>query len=198
MDLRNTPVKAEKRILGIDPGTNVLGYSIVEQRGKSTELLTMDVIVLGQKEEMSTRMKHLFDRIVEIIDLYHPDILAIEAPFFGKNVQSMLKLGRAQGLCIAAAFSRSIPFVEYSPRKVKQSVTGNGAASKEQVAIMLQRIFRFDGLPSHLDATDSLAVALCHSYQADLPVNMVKEKKSSTKKASSWAAFINQNPSRVK
>ena len=139
-----------------------------------------------------------FDKITDIIDIFKPDILAIEAPFFGKNVQSMLKLGRAQGICIAAAFSRSIPFVEYSPRKIKQSITGNGAASKEQVANMLQRIFKFEAIPSYLDATDALAVAVCHSYQKeDLLVSNSSVKKTSSKK-SSWASFVSQNPDRVK
>ena len=188
----------ERVILGIDPGTNVLGYSIIEQRGKQSQLLKMDVLVLGTKDDLSTKMKKLFDQITEIIDIFKPDILAIEAPFFGKNVQSMLKLGRAQGICIAAAFSRSIPFVEYSPRKVKQSITGNGAASKEQVANMLQRMFNFEAIPSHLDATDALAVAVCHSYQKE-ELSSVKTtaKKSSTKKTS-WASFISQNPDRIK
>ncbi len=188
----------ERRNLGFDQGSYVLGYSIIEQRGREYELLKMDVLVLGQKEEMSTKMKLLFDKIVEILDLYQPDILAIEAPFFGKNVQSMLKLGRAQGICIAAAFSRSIPFVEYSPRKIKQSITGNGAASKEQVAIMLQRIFHFEQIPDHLDATDSLAVALCHSYQADTPTQTQKQTLQNRKKTNSWAAFVSQNPNRIK
>lgn len=193
-----TQTPKEERILGIDPGTNILGYSIIEKHGKQSELLKMDVLVLGQKIEMSTRMKQLFDRVVQIIDLYNPDILAIEAPFFGKNVQSMLKLGRAQGLCIAAALSRDIPFVEYSPRKIKQSITGNGAASKEQVANFLQRIFRFEQIPQHLDATDSLAVALCHSYQDDLPSQIKQTQKPARKKASSWATFLTQHPDRVK
>lgn len=192
-----TQRSGEKRILGIDPGTNILGYSIVQQCGKSVQLLTMDVLVLGTKEEMNTKMKQLFDKVTQIIDTYHPDMLAIEAPFFGKNVQSMLKLGRAQGLCIAAAFSRSIPFVEYSPRKIKQSITGNGAASKEQVANMLRRIFHFDEIPEHLDATDALAVALCHCYQNDIPQEVEKTKRSVGKKTS-WAAFVNQNPDRLK
>ena len=191
-------MEKERVILGIDPGTNVLGYSIIEQRGKQSQLLKMDVLVLGTKEDLSTKMKKLFDQITEIIDIFKPDILAIEAPFFGKNVQSMLKLGRAQGICIAAAFSRSIPFVEYSPRKIKQSITGNGAASKEQVANMLQRIFKFEEIPSYLDATDALAVAVCHSYQKeDLLVSNSSVKKTSSKK-SSWASFVSQNPDRIK
>lgn len=191
-------MEKERVILGIDPGTNVLGYSIIEQRGKQSQLLKMDVLVLGTKDDLSTKMKKLFDQITEIIDIFKPDILAIEAPFFGKNVQSMLKLGRAQGICIAAAFSRSIPFVEYSPRKVKQSITGNGAASKEQVANMLQRMFNFEEIPSYLDATDALAVAVCHSYQKeDLLVSNSSVKKTSSKK-SSWASFVSQNPDRIK
>lgn len=191
-------MEKERVILGIDPGTNVLGYSIIEQRGKQSQLLKMDVLVLGTKDDLSTKMKKLFDQITEIIDIFKPDILAIEAPFFGKNVQSMLKLGRAQGICIAAAFSRSIPFVEYSPRKIKQSITGNGAASKEQVANMLQRIFKFEEIPSYLDATDALAVAVCHSYQKeDLLVSNSSVKKTSSKK-SSWASFVSQNPDRIK
>ena len=191
-------MEKERVILGIDPGTNILGYSIIEQKGKQSQLLKMDVIVLGTKDDLSTKMKMLFDKITEIIDIFKPDILAIEAPFFGKNVQSMLKLGRAQGICIAAAFSRSIPFVEYSPRKIKQSITGNGAASKEQVANMLQRIFKFEAIPSYLDATDALAVAVCHSYQKeDLLVSNSSVKKTSSKK-SSWASFVSQNPDRIK
>lgn len=191
-------MEKERVILGIDPGTNVLGYSIIEQKGKETSLLKMDVLVLGTKDDLSTKMKKLFDQITEIIDIFKPDILAIEAPFFGKNVQSMLKLGRAQGICIAAAFSRSIPFVEYSPRKIKQSITSNGAASKEQVANMLQRIFKFEAIPSYLDATDALAVAVCHSYQKeDLLVSNSSVKKTSSKK-SSWASFVSQNPDRIK
>ncbi len=190
--------QTERIILGIDPGTNVLGYSIIEQCGKTNRLLKMDVIVLGTKDELSTKMKILFDKITDIIDIFKPDILAIEAPFFGKNVQSMLKLGRAQGICIAAAFSRSIPFVEYSPRKVKQSITGNGAASKEQVANMLQRMFNFENIPSHLDATDALAVAVCHSYQKEELSEVKTPAKKSTTKKTSWASFVSQNPDRIK
>lgn len=190
--------ESEIRILGIDPGTNILGYSIIECTGKNASILTMDVLVLGHKEEMNTKMKKLFDKVVEITDTYKPDILAIEAPFFGKNVQSMLKLGRAQGLCIAAAFSRSIPFVEYSPRKIKQSITGNGAASKEQVANMLKRIFDFDEIPRYLDATDSLAVAVCHFYQQSSPCPKTTEETKKQRKTKSWSSFISQNPNRVR
>ncbi len=194
----STISKKERVILGIDPGTNVLGYSIIEQYGKTNRLLKMDVLVLGTKDDLSTKMKKLFDKITEIIDVFKPDILAIESPFFGKNVQSMLKLGRAQGICIAAAFSRSIPFVEYAPRRIKQSITGNGAASKEQVANMLQRMFNFEDIPSYLDATDALAVAVCHSYQNENIVESKSTNKKSTTKKTSWASFVSQNPDRIK
>lgn len=186
---------SENVILGIDPGTNVLGYSVIEQKGKQITLLEMNVLKLGKIKDMSTRMKELFDIIVTIIDKYNPDILSIEAPFFGKNVQSMLKLGRAQGLCIAAAFSRSIPFVEYSPRKIKQSITGNGASSKEQVALMLQRMVEFD-MPKYLDATDALAVAVCHFHCQDNPIPSVQRAKKQSSKAA-WGSFVEKNPDKL-
>ncbi|MPL81091.1 Crossover junction endodeoxyribonuclease RuvC [bioreactor metagenome] len=186
---------SENVILGIDPGTNVLGYSVIEQKGKQITLLEMNVLKLGKIKDMSTRMKELFDIIVAIIDKYNPDILSIEAPFFGKNVQSMLKLGRAQGLCIAAAFSRSIPFVEYSPRKIKQSITGNGASSKEQVALMLQRMVEFD-MPKYLDATDALAVAVCHFHCQDNPFPTVQRAKKQSSKAA-WGSFVEKNPNKL-
>lgn len=188
---------SERIILGIDPGTNLLGYSVIEQKGKGITLLEMDVLKLGKIKDMSSRMKVLFDSIITIIDKYHPDILSIEAPFFGKNVQSMLKLGRAQGLCIAAAFSRSIPFVEYSPRTIKQSITGNGASSKEQVAIMLQRIIKFETLPEYLDATDALAAAVCYANQRDIVFEESQSTKKKGKQASSWSTFLSNNPDKV-
>ena len=187
----------ERIVLGIDPGTNVLGYCVVEQKGREMKLLCMDVLKLGKIEDMPTRMKILFDSIVEIIDKYHPDILSIEAPFFGKNVQSMLKLGRAQGLCIAAAFSRDIPFVEYAPRRIKQSITGNGSSSKEQVALMLQRILKFEDMPKYLDATDALAAALCYINQRDIVYEETTPAKPKSKKAS-WASFVSDNPNKVR
>lgn len=191
--------KLSEKILGIDPGTNILGYSIIEKQGKNIKLIEMSVLKLGKIDDMSTRMKVLFDSIVNIIDKYEPDILSIESQFFGKNVQSMLKLGRAQGLCIAAALNRNMPFIEYSPRKIKQSITGNGASSKEQVAIMLQRILCFDELPKEYDATDALAVAVCHAFQKDNilnenPINKRPNKKSSK---TSWNTFIKKNPDKV-
>ncbi|MDY0053444.1 MAG: crossover junction endodeoxyribonuclease RuvC [Bacteroidales bacterium] len=190
--------KNSQRILGIDPGTNILGFSVIEIQGKSIKLIEMSVLKLGKIDDMSKRMKVLFDTISNIIDKYQPEILSIEAPFFGKNVQSMLKLGRAQGLCIAAALSKDIPFYEYSPRKIKQSITGNGASSKEQVALMLQRIIEFETMPKDLDATDALAAAVCHSYQKELEIETEDNKKIKTKKSSSWSSFVINNPEKVK
>ncbi|MDD2287378.1 MAG: crossover junction endodeoxyribonuclease RuvC [Bacteroidales bacterium] len=190
--------KNSQRILGIDPGTNILGFSVIEIQGKSIKLIEMSVLKLGKIDDMSKRMKVLFDTISNIIDKYQPEILSIEAPFFGKNVQSMLKLGRAQGLCIAAALSKDIPFYEYSPRKIKQSITGNGASSKEQVALMLQRIIEFETMPKDLDATDALAAAVCHSYQKELLIDTEDNKKIKTKKSSSWSSFVINNPGKVK
>ncbi|MFA5541559.1 MAG: crossover junction endodeoxyribonuclease RuvC [Bacteroidales bacterium] len=190
--------KNSQRILGIDPGTNILGFSVIEIQGKSIKLIEMSVLKLGKIDDMSKRMKVLFDTISNIIDKYQPEILSIEAPFFGKNVQSMLKLGRAQGLCIAAALSKDIPFYEYSPRKIKQSITGNGASSKEQVALMLQRIIEFETMPKDLDATDALAAAVCHSYQKELEIETVDNKKIKAKKSSSWSSFVINNPEKVK
>ena len=190
--------KNSQRILGIDPGTNILGFSVIEIQGKSIKLIEMSVLKLGKIDDMSKRMKVLFDTISNVIDKYQPEILSIEAPFFGKNVQSMLKLGRAQGLCIAAALSKNIPFYEYSPRKIKQSITGNGASSKEQVALMLQRIIEFETMPKDLDATDALAAAVCHSYQKELEIETEDNKKIKTKKSSSWSSFVINNPEKVK
>lgn len=190
--------KNSQRILGIDPGTNILGFSVIEIQGKSIKLIEMSVLKLGKIDDISKRMKVLFDTISNVIDKYQPEILSIEAPFFGKNVQSMLKLGRAQGLCIAAALSKDIPFYEYSPRKIKQSITGNGASSKEQVALMLQRIIEFETMPKDLDATDALAAAVCHSYQKELEIETEDNKKIKTKKSSSWSSFVINNPEKVR
>lgn len=193
----------ERIILGIDPGTMIMGYSLIMQRDKQLSLLRMGVLKLKQYDNQALKLKKIFERVLEIIDEYHPDELAIEAPFYGKNVQSMLKLGRAQGVAMAAALYRDIPIFEYSPRKIKQSITGNGAASKEQVAIMLQKIIKFDHLPDFLDATDATAAAVCHFFQRSLnivndtdetkTVKIPKAKKSSN---SSWLTFINNNPDR--
>jgi crossover junction endodeoxyribonuclease RuvC len=178
----------EKIILGLDPGTNIMGYGLVTVKGSQVTLLQFGVIKLGKVDSHELRLKKIFDRVLSLIDEYHPDEVALEAPFFGKNVQSMLKLGRAQGVAMSAALYREIPITEYAPKKVKQSVTGNGNASKEQVAKMLMGLFAIKEMPKLLDATDALAVAVCHHYQNGVVKN----------KTTSWAAFIKDNPGRVK
>lgn len=178
----------EKIILGLDPGTNIMGYGLIMVRKPAIDLLQYGVIHLGKYEGHELRLKKIFERVVSLIDEYHPDEVALEAPFFGKNVQSMLKLGRAQGVAMAAALSREVPIVEYAPKKVKQSVTGNGNASKEQVAKMLMMLFKIKELPKLLDATDALAVALCHHYQ----------KGEATPKTKSWESFVKENASRIR
>jgi crossover junction endodeoxyribonuclease RuvC len=178
----------EKIILGLDPGTNIMGYGLIVVRKPKLELLQFGVIHLSKYEGHELRLKKIFERVLSLIDEYHPDEVALEAPFFGKNVQSMLKLGRAQGVAMSAALSREIPIVEYAPKKIKQSVTGNGNASKEQVAKMLMMLFSIKELPKLLDATDALAVALCHHYQ----------KGEKTSKSKSWESFVKENSSRIK
>jgi crossover junction endodeoxyribonuclease RuvC len=180
----------ERIILGIDPGTSITGYGLIKISGCDPELIAIGSIDLSKYGDHYIKLKHIFDRIVGIIDEYHPDELAIEAPFYGKNVQSMLKLGRAQGAAIAAALSRSIPIFEYAPRKIKMSITGRGAASKEQVASMLMRILHFNKSEIKLDATDGLAAALCHFYQTNTP--------QPDKNYNSWKDFIIKNPGRIK
>lgn len=180
-----------------------MGYSLIMQKDKQLSLLRMGVLKLKQYDNQALKLKKIFERVLEIIDEYHPDELAIEAPFFGKNVQSMLKLGRAQGVAMAAALYRDIPIFEYSPRKIKQSITGNGAASKEQVALMLQKIIRFDHLPDFLDATDAMAAAVCHYFQRSLNLiensdNNKTVKIPKTKKSSSnWNTFLLNNPDKI-
>lgn len=181
----------ERIILGIDPGTVVMGYGVIEVAGKNPKLLTLGVIKLDKLDDMADRLKRIYDRTLGVIDEFKPDELAIEAPFFGKNVQSMLKLGRAQGVCIAAALGRNIPITEYSPKKIKQSLTGSGNASKEQVAAMLQHQFKFEELPKFLDATDALAAAICHFYQRN-------SLSTNTKSYSGWDAFVKNNAARIK
>lgn len=182
----------ERVIIGIDPGTNVMGYGILGVNGKKPHLVAMGVIKLSKFDDHYMRLRRIFERVSGLVRQYLPDEMAIEAPFFGKNVQSMLKLGRAQGVAMAAALNRDIPITEYEPRKIKMAITGNGAASKEQVAEMLRRILDIakDDMPEFLDATDALAAALCHFYESGKPVV--------AKGAKSWAEFIAQNPGRVK
>lgn len=180
----------ERIILGIDPGTNRTGYGVIRAEGPVPELVTLGSIDLSGFSDHYLKLKHIFERTLGLIEEYNPDELAIEAPFYGKNVQSMLKLGRAQGAAIAAALSRSVPIFEYAPRKIKMSITGQGAASKEQVASMLMNILKFREEEIILDATDGLAAAMCHFYQSNNPVT--------DKKYNSWKDFINKNPRRLK
>jgi crossover junction endodeoxyribonuclease RuvC len=180
-------VLKEKIILGLDPGTNIMGYGIISVKGSKIQLLQYGVIHLSKYEGHELRLKKIFERVLNLVDEYHPDEVALEAPFYGKNVQSMLKLGRAQGVAMSAALYRQIPITEYAPKKVKQSVTGNGNASKEQVAKMLMMLFTIKELPKLLDATDALAVAVCHHFQ----------KGDSKTKAKSWKGFLKENPVRL-
>ena len=169
---REKPVQ-EKIILGVDPGTNIMGYGVLHVTGKQTELITMGVIDLHKFEDHYLKLGHIFERITEIVDTYLPDEMAIEAPFFGKNVQSMLKLGRAQGVAIAAAIKHQVPITEYAPMKIKMAITGVGSASKEQVADMLKRMLHIpdEQMDKHMDATDALGAAYCHYLQMSRPVS---------------------------
>ena len=180
----------EKIILGIDPGTTIMGYGIINVHKKKFELISMGVLDLAKLKTHELKLKKIFERTLQLIEEYKPDELAVEAPFFGKNVQSMLKLGRAQGVAMSAALYRNIPIFEYSPKKIKMSITGNGNASKEQVAAMLKSLLNIKELPKHLDATDGLAAAVCHHFQKDSP--------SSSKNYSGWKSFITDNPKKVK
>ncbi len=179
----------DKIILGIDPGTTVLGYGLIGVQNNKLSLINFGVIQLNKIPNHPDKLKRIYDRISGIIAEFHPDEMAIEAPFFGKNVQSMLKLGRAQGVAIAASLSKNIPFEEYSPRRIKQAITGNGNASKEQVAAMLQKLLNFNEMPKYLDATDGLAVAVCHHFSKG-----VGEHNKS--KSNNWESFIKKNPER--
>ncbi|MFZ9028021.1 MAG: crossover junction endodeoxyribonuclease RuvC [Crocinitomicaceae bacterium] len=181
----------DKIILGIDPGTTVLGYGLIHVKGKKVSLVNFGVIHLKKLPTHPDKLKRIYDRLDGIIREFKPDEMAIEAPFFGKNVQSMLKLGRAQGVSIAAALHHNVPFEEYTPRRIKQAITGSGQASKEQVAGMLQKLLQFKEMPQYLDATDGLAVALCHHYSKG-----VGEHNKS--KSSDWASFVKNNPDRKK
>jgi len=180
-------LKQGKIILGVDPGTSIMGYGIIMINGATLNLIQYGVIHLSKYDDHSIKLSKIFERVVQLIEEYLPDEMAIEAPFYGKNVQSMLKLGRAQGVAIAAAISRQVPIIEYSPKKIKQSVTGNGNASKEQVAAMLKRLLKFTETPEFLDSTDALGVAVCHYFQ-----NGKQEKKGK-----GWGSFVKENPGRI-
>ncbi|WP_354485626.1 crossover junction endodeoxyribonuclease RuvC [Mucilaginibacter rubeus] len=186
----------ERIILGIDPGTAVMGYGLLKETGPKIELLAMGVVKMPVTDDHMLKLQRIFEKTVALIDNYHPDCLAIEAPFYGKNIQVMLKLGRAQGMAIAAALSRNVEITEYAPRKIKQSITGNGNATKEQVAAMLQSLLKFKETPDFLDATDGLAVAVCHSFQR-IPTGSVSGKSGSKKSYSGWDTFVKDNAKRV-
>ena len=180
----------EKIILGIDPGTTIMGYGLIKVVNKNMKLIQLNDLNLKKYDDHYLKLKHIFERTVELIDTHKPDEIAIEAPFYGKNVQSMLKLGRAQGVAMAAGLSRQVPITEYSPKKIKMAITGNGNASKEQVAKMLQSVLQLKELPKNLDSTDGLAAAVCHFYNRNRP--------SSEKSYSGWSSFVKQNEGRVK
>lgn len=182
-------MQKEKIILGIDPGTLVLGYGLIQTKGQTIKCIHYDVLKLKGEDDHTLRLKHIFEALTKVIDKYNPDELAIEAPFFGKNVQSMLKLGRAQGVAMAAALQREMPVFEYSPRKIKQSITGNGNASKEQLSVMVQRLLNLKEAPEYLDASDALSVAICHHFQG-------KAISSDKKIFSNWKSFLGSNPDR--
>lgn len=180
----------EKIILGIDPGTTIMGFGVIRVVNKKMEFVQLNELMLKKYNDPYTKLKLIFERTIELIDVHHPDEIAIEAPFFGKNVQSMLKLGRAQGVAMAAGLSRQVPITEYLPKKIKMAITGNGNASKEQVAKMLQQMLGIKQLPKNLDSTDGLAAAVCHFYNSGKP--------SAEKSYTGWDAFVKQNEKRVK
>lgn len=181
---------AERIILGIDPGTTIMGFGLIKVEKNQMHFLQLNELQLSKYNDHYVKLKLIFERTIELIETFHPDEIAIEAPFFGKNVQSMLKLGRAQGVAMAAGLSRDIPITEYSPKKIKMAITGNGNASKEQVAKMLQSLLGIKDLPKNLDSTDGLAAAVCHFFNA--------AKGGDQKKYTGWKAFVSQNPGKVK
>lgn len=184
--------KKERVIMGIDPGTAVMGYGVLLEKGSKIELITMGIVRMDHMDDHFLKLQRIFEKTICLMDEFKPDVLAIEAPFYGKNIQVMLKLGRAQGIAMAAALSRNIPVTEYAPKKIKQSITGNGSAGKEQVAAMLQRLLNFKETPEFLDATDGLAVAVCHSFQR------ISAVSGSKKSYSGWDAFAKDNKNRLK
>lgn len=183
-------LKSERIILGIDPGTTIMGFGLIKVENKQMKFMQLNELQLSKYSDPYVKLKLIFERTIELIDTYHPDEIAIEAPFFGKNVQSMLKLGRAQGVAMAAGLSRDIPITEYLPKKIKMAITGNGNASKEQVAKMLQSLLGLKSLPKNLDSTDGLAAAVCHFYNSG--------RTEVGKNYSGWAAFVKQNPKKIK
>jgi len=182
-------LETERIILGIDPGTTIMGFGVIQVNGKKMKFKQLNELQLTKYDDHYTKLAYIFDRTIQLIDQFLPDEIAVEAPFYGKNVQSMLKLGRAQGVAMAAGLSRRIPITEYSPRKIKMAITGNGNASKEQVAKMLQQILNFDALPKNLDSTDGLAAAVCHFYNGN--------KAQTGTNYSSWSAFVKKNHDKI-
>ena len=185
-------IQKERIILGIDPGTAVMGYGVIKETGPKIELISLGVVKMDKIDDHMLKLQRIFEKTVALIDNYHPDCMALEAPFYGKNIQVMLKLGRAQGVAMAAGLSRNMVITEYAPRKIKQSITGNGNAAKEQVAAMLQTLLKFSETPDFLDATDGLAVAVCHSFQR-IPTGKTGSKKS----YSGWDTFAKDNKNRI-
>lgn len=185
--------KPEKIILGIDPGTLIMGYSIIEIQSSQINIKIIDVLKLPQKKDNYERLKLVHRKITELVETYLPTEMAIEAPFFGKNVQSMLKLGRAQGVAIAAAMNKNIPVTEYSPRRIKQSIAGSGDADKEQVWKMLLHLVKIEAKPKYFDATDALAVAICHHFSKGVSERKPKKKKMNN----AWEKFATENPKRI-
>ena len=183
-------MKTDKIILGIDPGTTIMGYGIIHIKGKNMELIQMGVLHLSKLGSHELKLKKIFERTLQLVDEYNPDELAVEAPFFGKNVQSMLKLGRAQGVAMSAALYRNVPIFEYAPKKIKMAITGKGTSSKEQVAAMLKSILNIKEMPKHLDASDGLAAAVCHHFQ--------RNPNSAGKSYKGWGAFLKDNPDKLK
>ncbi|MEZ4887450.1 MAG: crossover junction endodeoxyribonuclease RuvC [Chitinophagales bacterium] len=182
-----------KKIIGIDPGTVVLGYAVIEVMGKNeVKIHSLGVVRLNKYPDAYTKLKVIYEKISFLVNAYEPEEMAIEAPFFGKNVQSMLKLGRAQGVAIAAAMVYGMNVQEYAPRKIKQSITGNGNASKEQLSAMLKSLLKLETMPKYFDATDALGVAVCHHLQLQSPI------PSGGNKAANWKAFLAANPDKVK
>jgi len=189
--IKFAPMQTEKIILGIDPGTSIMGFGLISVKGGKMEMIAMHELILNKYPNHETKLKYIFDRTLSLIDEYHPDEVALEAPFFGKNVQSMLKLGRAQGVAMAASLHRDVPITEYSPKKIKMAITGNGNASKEQVAGMLKSLLNLKEFPTkYLDASDGLAVAVCHHFNSG--------SLSTEKSYTGWDSFLKQNPDRLK
>ena len=197
--------KETYRIMGIDPGTNYMGYGIIEVEGREVRSVVMGDIDLHTMSDPYRKLRYIFDRVGKLIDDYQPREVALESPFFGANVQSMLKLGRAQGVAMAAALSRDKEVFEYAPTRIKQAITGSGSASKEQVAAIIKRMLKLEYVPRRLDATDGIAVAMCHYYTARTPISQAMGTarvkglgggKKAAKGSSSWEAFIKQNPER--